>query len=352
MKNKPKLIFWQNIISLHQAYFFNQISSKFEVILIVENFISTERKLQGWNIPEIDNIEIIKITDKEHLDLLIHQFKNEKNIFSGLMGMGHPNLKKASIEISKYRKIIIISESPIQQGIKTYGRKFLYKLYYLKYRNKISHIFAMGNIGVDWFKNSGFSDKKITPFFYFIKPEDEVMSQNFHQDKKQYLFIGQLIRRKGIDHFIEALSELDRNKWNLKIIGKGPEESSIHALIKKYNLKENIEFCGTVQNENVLEYIKKSDYLVLPSRFDGWGAVISEALSVGIKVICNDRCGASVLVSQEMGYVYKQGNKSSLVNALNKSVVEKPYDEKKVIVNYTQAIDDKIKEFIDKIESL
>ena len=47
-----------------------------------------------------------------------------------------------------------------------------------------------------------------------------------------------------------------------------------------------------------------ADVLVLPSRFDGWGAVVNEALMVGTPVICSDRCGASdVIENGRNGYV-------------------------------------------------
>ena len=53
------------------------------------------------------------------------------------------------------------------------------------------------------------------------------------------------------------------------------------------------------------EVICESDCLVLPSRYDGWGAVISEALMVGTPVICSDNCGAAnVVTASNVGSVF------------------------------------------------
>jgi glycosyltransferase involved in cell wall biosynthesis len=52
---------------------------------------------------------------------------------------------------------------------------------------------------------------------------------------------------------------------------------------------------------------------VLPSRFDGWGAVVNEALMVGTPVICSNRCGASdVIENGRNGYVFEAGSARAL----------------------------------------
>ena len=57
--------------------------------------------------------------------------------------------------------------------------------------------------------------------------------------------------------------------------------------------------------------------LILPSRFDGWGVVVNEALSVGVPVIVSDTCGAADLVHHgENGYVFVSQNSESLRTCL------------------------------------
>ena len=61
--------------------------------------------------------------------------------------------------------------------------------------------------------------------------------------------------------------------------------------------------------------------LVLPSRHDGWGAVIVEALMVGTPVICSDACGAAGVVSASgLGGVFPSNNVKELSSLLNRMI--------------------------------
>ena len=51
-----------------------------------------------------------------------------------------------------------------------------------------------------------------------------------------------------------------------------------------------------MDNTKVRLAIEEADLLVLPSRFDGWGAVVNEALGAGTPVLVSDLCGSSYLV--------------------------------------------------------
>lgn len=353
MKNKPKLVFWQNIISLHQSYFFDQISSAFEVILIVENLMSSERQQQGWSIPKIDNIEIIKIENDQHLNLLIDQFKYEKNVFSGLMGMGYPHLKKASAKISEYSKIFIICEAPMLLGYKKWLRILKYTILYYKYRSKVAHIFAMGNLGKKFYCKLGFNDKSISVFQYFIKSKENP-EHNFERKKfiKQYIFVGQLTHAKGVDNLITAFSTIDKSQdWRLTMIGSGALENDLKSTLIKDKLEERVFLIGNKQNSEVKKMVANSDFLILPTKFDGWGAVVSEALSVGTKVICSNRCGAAVLVNDKNGYVYKESQIGGLQEAIRMSLVEDDYNKNEIRNEFYIQSREKINEFISTIKS-
>lgn len=63
------------------------------------------------------------------------------------------------------------------------------------------------------------------------------------------------------------------------------------------------------------------DLFVLPSRLDGWGAVVNEALMQGTPVICSDDCGSSVLLNkQNSGSVFKGGSVDSLATLINERI--------------------------------
>lgn len=60
---------------------------------------------------------------------------------------------------------------------------------------------------------------------------------------------------------------------------------------------------------------------MLPSIYDGWGAVINEALTQGLYVICSSKCGAKDLIRNEInGVVFEAGNYLQLSVILEKCI--------------------------------
>jgi glycosyltransferase involved in cell wall biosynthesis len=83
----------------------------------------------------------------------------------------------------------------------------------------------------------------------------------------------------------------------------------------------NVRWHGVIPMNQVPFLLNKIDCLVLPSRQDGWGAVVSEALLSGCRVICSDACGsASVAQASDVGYVFKSGDLESLSESLCKVI--------------------------------
>lgn len=75
--------------------------------------------------------------------------------------------------------------------------------------------------------------------------------------------------------------------------------------IANYNHKVVVK--GRLDNDSARQIMSNHDYLILPSLYDGWGAVVNEALSVGTRVLCSDACGASILLDGKWrGESFKQ----------------------------------------------
>ena len=66
------------------------------------------------------------------------------------------------------------------------------------------------------------------------------------------------------------------------------------------------------------ETLSEFDLLVLPSRYDGWGVVVNEALMCGVPVVVSSACGAKELIKDGVnGYIFESGNLQSLRMCLN-----------------------------------
>jgi glycosyltransferase involved in cell wall biosynthesis len=126
-----------------------------------------------------------------------------------------------------------------------------------------------------------------------------------------------LIVRKRVDLLLQAFSQLDLPTARLRIIGKGDQEPHLLELAHQLDIAERVSFSQGMPNADIVAAMAAADVLVLPSRFDGWGAVVNEALMVGTPVISSDRCGASdVIENGSNGYVFEAGNAHALLERL------------------------------------
>jgi len=100
------------------------------------------------------------------------------------------------------------------------------------------------------------------------------------------------------------------------IIGDGPQRAMLEKQVKKHKLR-NVNFLGYKKNKEIPQLMSTHDILVLPSVYDGWGAVVNEALQNGLYVICSDKCGAKDMLRHEMlGMVFKGGCTEDLIRCL------------------------------------
>lgn len=315
-----KIVFWQNIISPHQSFLIRELANKNDVTLVVEKEMSEARMQQGWERPNLGNAKLVLLLDENILNKTIKKTEGSIHIFSGFTSF--PMLKKAFKIIINTQKVGLISESAILYSWKKYLRFILYKYYYFKYRDKIAFIMAMGKLGVNWYKLAGFDSNKIFEFQYFTELPTAKIEVIQKSSTISFSFIGQLILRKGIDNLLYSLNQIKDYDWELNIIGNGILKENLIKYINKKGLTDKIHFHNNMNNKEAMSFLsKKADYLILPSRFDGWGAVINEALSRGVKVIVSNKCGGSSLIlNSKYGFVYNENNLQELVSIL-KSVI-------------------------------
>jgi glycosyltransferase involved in cell wall biosynthesis len=108
-----------------------------------------------------------------------------------------------------------------------------------------------------------------------------------------------------------------------------------------------------MENAKAMDLLNQSNLLVLPSQFDGWGAVVNEALMRGTPVICSDMCGAKdLIVSSLQGQVFKSGSVDSLYNAIDKHFENwsKQENNRNSLISWSRCIrEDCIAEYLSNI---
>ncbi len=100
------------------------------------------------------------------------------------------------------------------------------------------------------------------------------------------LFVGRLVREKGIEHLFQAFSEVVREipEAKLVIVGKGPLKQEMEVLKRKLALR-NVFFLGALGNRFMPNIYVGCDVLVLPSVLEPFGNVVIEAMAAGKPVI-------------------------------------------------------------------
>ena len=201
-------------------------------------------------------------------------------------------------------------------------RRILYRYLIFIYKKRFEGILAIGEGATSWYFRRGFDKKIIYQFAYFMSDEISKITYTAKRPQKfRFIFVGQLISRKRVDFLIKALY-LIQNKidFELQIVGDGPLSKQLNIIGKRL-LPNKINWLGSVPITNIPKIIAGADCLILPSRHDGWGSVISEALMVGTPVICSDSCGASTVVkASKFGGVFSTNNINKFSSLIMKTL--------------------------------
>jgi glycosyltransferase involved in cell wall biosynthesis len=128
----------------------------------------------------------------------------------------------------------------------------------------------------------------------------------------RYLFVGQLIPRKGVPELLDAFSQLSEGE--LYVAGDGP----LRPLVTQAAESGRVTYLGQIDRPALQELYADSDVLVLPSHYEVWGLVINEALEHGLPVIATQAVGAvDDLVWNDLnGYITRTGHVAELRDAM------------------------------------
>jgi len=133
----------------------------------------------------------------------------------------------------------------------------------------------------------------------------------------RFVFVGSLSKRKRPELVLEAMVFLDKQKFELDILGDGPEFGALKKLIYQNGLQRNVRLHGHLSNP--LPIVAGSDVFVLPSNSEGVSRAAIEALYLGIPCVLRNVDGNRSLLSEpESGAVFDQD--SDLLSAMLDSV--------------------------------
>jgi len=139
------------------------------------------------------------------------------------------------------------------------------------------------------------------------------------------IFVGQLIKIKGVDFLIAAWIEFVKQakaNANLLIVGEGPEKENLISLAENTSNVASIKFLG--QRSDVQKLMQISDLYFLPSFTEGLSNTLLESMSSGLACVCTDISGNRDLIEDgKTGLLLEAGNIEEI-----KSRILKIYNDK------------------------
>lgn len=302
-----KFVFWQNIVSIHQNAFIKALCARGnDVTLVVQEELTPDRQADGWEVPDMGGANVIVAPGEKEMEALLADHE-ARQVFSGIDA--YPMVYRAFKRAVAMGCDVSVMMEPYQwQGVKGALRRGKYMLHALRYGRSISRIFATGDLGVRAFRKAGFPKEKLFQWGYFTEQTEGTAKER--KGLPRIIFVGSIDERKNILGLVEAATGNENLFSDFLIAGGGPLETELKERIAAH---PKIHYLGRVKNTAVPDLLAASDLLVLPSRFDGWGAVVNEALGQGTRVLCSDACGAAAMLDGEFnGGTFKASSQESL----------------------------------------
>lgn len=237
-----------------------------------------------------------------------------------------------------------------------HGRKFLCKLHQLNYETYSKYVdivTAPSNFTLNKYKEYNIFKKSKSQmvanaidldFSEHEKIVKEKLNKNF--GKIRFLFMGTIVKFKGIEYLVENFKEINNPNIQLIICGEGKMSSYIKEIIKD---DDRIKYLGRVDSKEKEKVLLESDVMIVPSIwYEPFGRVIIEAYKYGLPVIACNIGGITELLDKKVAIGIEPNSDIELKEAIDKlSDVEelKTYIKgTKLLINKYE-IADQIKKF-------
>jgi glycosyltransferase involved in cell wall biosynthesis len=136
-------------------------------------------------------------------------------------------------------------------------------------------------------------------------------------------FLGRLVDWKGGDLVLDALARIKKQRpgAELWIIGDGPERRHLESQAEALGLSDTVTFLGWVSREECPRLLSQCDVLLHPSIFDCGGAVVLEAMALGLTVVALNWGGPSDYLAAGEGVLIEPHSRSQAVAELADAVL-------------------------------
>ncbi len=316
-----RLVFWQPIVSPHQRDFLEAVAAAFdgEVVLAAERGLPAERIAMGWPPVVHRLVRVVDAAAPEAFEGLVgFDRRDTLHVFSGFFS--HPVVWRAFRRlVPSAARLAMLSEAPEQTVATGWLKRWRGRILVDRFAPRLEFALVMGGVGRRFFEAVGFPARKIVTFGYYLPAaaDPDGGESGGAAGPVHFLAAGQFIRRKGFDLLVDALAGLPDGDWRCTIRGAGPLRARLERRARRGAARGRVTLPEPAPNEVLLGELAGADWAVVPSRHDGWGMIVNEALGVGTPVVCTDGCGAADLLDDPAaGVVVPAGDAGALGEAL------------------------------------
>lgn len=145
-------------------------------------------------------------------------------------------------------------------------------------------------------------------------------SLDLPKNKKIILFIGALLKIKGVDYLVESMPQIIKaNKDAVFLfVGEGPLQKKLKERIDSLGYSSKVQFVGSKPYKEIPLWLNASDVLVLPTLSKGLGMVVIEAISTGTPIVSSPVGAAKKLVLEGVnGFTVEPGQSVKIAEKVN-----------------------------------
>jgi glycosyltransferase involved in cell wall biosynthesis len=139
------------------------------------------------------------------------------------------------------------------------------------------------------------------------------------------LFTGKLVPRKGVDVLLRALPQVLREMEVKLVLAGSGNQQDYQQLAEALGILDKLRFLGRVPDDTLRLLYSSCDLFVLPSRLEGLGIVILEAMAAGKPIVATNVGGIpEIIESGQNGILVEAGEEGKLAGAIVKVLSDNP----------------------------
>lgn len=319
-----RLLHVTNLISPHQL----PLARKLAEIVGASNFrfaatlpMTTEMGRRGWRNDKIESW-ILRPAENEVERLEFKEWLNEADVVIA----GYRHVDWFSDRLRNGKLTYYMSERwwkpPVGMARLLHPRFALMATSFRQAaKSTYFHYLPMGGYSTTDIRKIAPLEDRIWNWGYFTEVKDLLPTCFERNGQFRILWAGRMLPWKRVDILIRAFALLLHCNPNsrLTLIGDGPCREKLGQLTRKLDIMGNVDLLSSMTTDEVRDQMRSAHVYVLPSNgYEGWGAVLNEAMTERCTIVASDAGGAAKTMIRhgENGLLFSPGDYKKLGDLL------------------------------------